>query len=92
MAMWCLLTRGREKVYGTGVLRGERQGIEARVGLGNVRSVRTWLGIIKDLRTALLQDPLPVETMTELLRKTAGQRTASAAHLLPSRLLKAVQA
>jgi len=33
--------------------------------------LRTWLGIIKGLRTALRDNPLPLETLKELLGKAA---------------------
>ena len=38
---------------------------------GQVLDLRTWLGIIRDVRTALKDNPLPLETLKELLGKAA---------------------
>jgi hypothetical protein len=32
-----------------------------------MRDLRTWLGIIRDLRTALLNSPIPVNEVKDLL-------------------------
>ena len=37
----------------------------------NARGHTRWLGIIRDVRTALKDCPLPVQVLKELLRKTA---------------------
>ncbi len=34
---------------------------------GIVHDVRTWLPIVNDVRTALVKDPLPIETVKDLL-------------------------
>jgi len=35
---------------------------------------KTWLGIIKDLRTALMNDPLPVEVLKKLLGEAESRQ------------------
>jgi len=36
-----------------------------------MRDLRTWLGIIRDLRTTLKDNPLPLDALKELLGKAA---------------------
>ncbi len=38
---------------------------------GIMQDLRTWLGIINDLRTALLRDPLPLDVVKELVGQAA---------------------